>query len=362
MLWPPRWASVPPMKTTSARENRPLKFADGIEQQDAGRISGWRASGRSRGADTEIRPLRASAPRTSKRSGLRGARISGRSGCARRSSPESRDHGVVFVRSPLGGGMVLAAIQTLAGRTGASHARHRRCGSGARASKSYLKLPAVADALSGGAPSRQEPRARSRPICARMESAAGSTAAKKPAQPAVAAEGAVGDAAVDHGQARAGALHFAKQVGPDLGLRHHHHGRPQRAQHAPHREDVIHRRVEDAVGETRPASDRRWRVRPASRWKRRAGCAGSSRAQAADQFHAGQHFAHRNCVQPDGAGTGLSKGAWKKSEALRQGAPVAAVSQAAITGNTITGQAEQTPEGPGRGNRCLLFSNVWLFL
>jgi hypothetical protein len=47
-------------------------------------------------------------------------------------------------------------------------------------------------------------------------------AAEEPAQRAIAAEGTAGDAAVDHQQARAGALRLAKQVGPDLGFHDDH--------------------------------------------------------------------------------------------------------------------------------------------
>ena len=57
---------------------------------------------------------------------------------------------------------------------------------------------------------------------------------------------------------------------------------------------------------------------------------GERGAQPPQKLDASGDFAHGNCVQPDRAWTGLSKGARQKAEALRQGAPIAAVPQAAV--------------------------------
>jgi hypothetical protein len=49
----------------------------------------------------------------------------------------------------------------------------------------------------------------------------------------------------------------------------------------------------------------------------------------AEEFHARNHLAHRNCMQPDGPRTCLSKWTWQESETLWQGVPIGAVSQTA---------------------------------
>jgi hypothetical protein len=152
-------------------------------------------------------------------------------------------------------------------------------------------------------------------------------AAEEPAQRAIAAEGAVGDAAVDQQQARAGALGLAKQVGPDLGFHNDDQRRPQRPQHAPHGEDVIERGVEDArrvaqllvggmVSGQGGDGDEDRRARQAE-------------AQLPDQFHRRNGFADGNGVQPNRAGDGLSKGGGQVSAALPQGAEVGGPAQAA---------------------------------
>ena len=124
--------------------------------------------------------------------------------------------------------------------------------------------------------------------------------AEEPSQTPVTPDGAVGDAAVDHDQPRAGAARLAIEVGPDFGFHHHHHRRAQRAQHAPHGKAIIEWSVEDSGGDSgeffvgqRPAGQG-----PATHEDRRPG---TGRAQAADQFDRGNHLADRNGVQPDGA-------------------------------------------------------------
>ena len=121
----------------------------------------------------------------------------------------------------------------------------------------------------------------------------------------IARKGAVGDPAVHNGQRRSGSLRFAKQVRPDLGLRHDDHGRLERSQHAAHRKHIVRRSIEDAVRQAAQFLIRRGAPR-----QRRGGnekpARGKFRSQPAQQLQAGKHFAHRNCVQPDGARAGLS--------------------------------------------------------
>ena len=151
---------------------------------------------------------------------------------------------------------------------------------------------------------------------------------KEPPEGQVARKSPVGDAAIDDRQARAGAVHLTKEIGPDLGLRNHHGRGAQRAQHAPHRPHVIHGRVKYAVGQIAQLVAGGGAARQGRGGDEKPG-AWELRPQAAQEFHARQDLAHRNCMQPDGPGAGLSKRTREEAEALRQTPPVAAVPQTA---------------------------------
>ena len=203
---------------------------------------------------------------------------------------------------------------------------HRGAGRRRARLEVVLEIAARVRAL-GKRPERQKPLAHG--VRLRQDGIRrGQHSPKEPPEGQVARKSAVGDAAIDDRQARAGAVHLTKEIGPDLGLRNHHGRGAQRAQHAPHREHVIHRRVEYAVGQIAQlvagggaARQGRGRDEKPAVWK--------LRPQAAQEFHARQHLAHRNCMQPDGPGAGLSIRAREEAEALRQAPPVAAVSQTA---------------------------------
>src|ERR1019366_5684763 len=152
-------------------------------------------------------------------------------------------------------------------------------------------------------------------------------AVEEPAQRAIAAEGAAGDAAVDRQQPRAGALRLTKQVGPDLGFHDDHQRRPQRAQHAPHGEDVIERRVEDAGEIAQLLGGGFVSGQGGDRDEDRR--ARQAQAQLPDQFHGRNHFAYGNGVQSNRAGDGLSKGGRQDTAALPHGTEVGAPAQVA---------------------------------
>ncbi len=54
---------------------------------------------------------------------------------------------------------------------------------------------------------------------------------------------------VDDRKAGARPPHFAEQVRPHLGFRHHHERRFERTEHPPHDEDVVYRSEEDSIGD-----------------------------------------------------------------------------------------------------------------
>ena len=141
-------------------------------------------------------------------------------------------------------------------------------------------------------------------------------------------QGLIGNAPVDDRQAGAGALNLAEQIRPDFGFRNHYQSGLQRAEDAAHDEDVVHGREEDSIGDAAE-----FLVGGGASGQRRGGNEeariGKLGAQSPGEFQAGQNFAHGNCMQPDCAGTNLSKRVGEKSEPLRQGAPVSAVPKAA---------------------------------
>ena len=234
MLWPPRCASVPPMKTTSAAPNRPLS-------------SPMVSSSSTRGS-AAARPQQARPSHVCHAGGLQlfGGAVEAL-GLARHQDQEQvrmgaaqlqmrGDHGVVFID--------VARLRRRHGAGGDPHrsappAAHSRTGEPAAAAwrlEIVLEIAAVAHAGGRGAQG-EEAFAHGRRL-RQHQVGAGEHRAQDPRQAAVAREGAVGDAAVDDGQRGARALGLAEEVGPDLGFRHHHHRRLQRAQHAPHREHV----------------------------------------------------------------------------------------------------------------------------
>ena len=218
------------------------KFPDGIQQQHAGRHPHPALLAKPRPPHISRSPAASSLPATtSNRSGLRGTSI--------RKTPRMlaprRDHRVVFIH-PL--------VRHRAGRD------------------PHLGRPRAFDQLHHRRPRIRRPRreivlqisAHRDPLRAQRQEALphllrlrqnrihrGQHHRKHASQPQVLGQGLVRNSPVDHRQSRAGAMHLAEQIRPDLRLRHHHQRRLQRAKHAPHREHIIHRREKDSVGQCR---------------------------------------------------------------------------------------------------------------
>ena len=243
----------PPHEDAVRQSEQPPEFADGIQQQDAGRIRAQRRPDPGATAGHTAIPAASSLPATtSKRSGLRGTSI--------RKTPRILRHAAITASSSStrSSAIVLAAIHTFAGRTRSIKLHHRRRRIRRPRRKIVLQIPAHRDPLGA---QREEAlphlfRLRQNRVHRRQHHR------KHPPHPQILGQRLVGDPPVDHRQAGAGAVHLAEQVRPDLGLRHHHQRGLQRAQHAPHREDVVHRREEDSVGD--PASFCSAVARPAS--------------------------------------------------------------------------------------------------
>ena len=201
-------------------------------------------------------------------------------------------------------------------RSVSSNRRTGDSGAALRAAKSYFRLPPAHHLLRRRADLRNQLR-RISSLCANNRSSLRQHARERTS--AARDNGRWPDrrCAVDQHQRRAGALRLSKKVGPDLGFHHHDQRRPQRAQHPPHGEDIIERRVENArqaiqfpirgleSGQGGDRNEHR-RARQAS-------------AQLPHQFHGRNGFAHRNGVQPNRAGDGLSKGSGQESATLPQG-------------------------------------------
>jgi hypothetical protein len=152
--------------------------------------------------------------------------------------------------------------------------------------------------------------------------------AEEPTPPPVPREGAVGYAAVHHHDMRARALHLAKQVRPDFRFRNHHHGGPQRSQHPPHGEREVDRCVEDSLRQILQLSLCRRLARQRAGGDENAGI-WQRGARATQEFHASEHLADRNRVQPDCARAGLSIRARKETETLGKRAEIPAPCDAA---------------------------------
>ena len=167
---------------------------------------------------------------------------------------------------------------------------------------------------SAGAP-RARNRARISSVCARMRIRRGQHRREEPAQGPVAGKGPVGNTPVHNRQAGAGTLDLAEEVGPDLRLHDDHNGGLERAQDPAHREDVIHRRVEHAIGQPSQffAGDG---AAGQGRGGNEQAAARKLRPQPAQKTERRQHFAYRNRVQPYGSRTSPSIGARQKPEAL----------------------------------------------
>src|SRR5579862_485286 len=129
---------------------------------------------------------------------------------------------------------------------------------------------------------------------------------EEPAGALVSRKCAVGNAAVDESEGGAGAFDLAEEIGPDFSFGDDGYGWAEGAEDTAYGKDIVYGRVENAVGEAYKllagggvsgeggGGDKQGRERKIA-------------AQAADEFQARQDFADGNCVQPDGAGAGLSK-------------------------------------------------------
>ena len=158
----------------------------------------------------------------------------------------------------------------------------------------------------------------------------------------------------------AGALHFAKQVRPDLGFGDDDHARAaaSAAPAAPRtRNRPAHRRrrprAAQFLGGGGPAGERRGGdEEPAVRGIPRAGAGRipGTPELLPPKLHATRWRPGPVCLNERGRKPKrCGRDASSRGSAGRE------------RGNRIAGQAAQTPEGLGRGNRCLLFSNVWLY-
>ena len=255
---------------------------------------------------------------TSNRSGLRGTSI--------RKTPRIRRHAAITASSSStrSSAIVLAAIHTFAGRARSISCTTGDPASAARGAKSYFKFPPTVTR------SRAQ-REEAPPHLLRLRQNRvhrGQHHRKHPPQPQVLGQRLVRNSPVDHRQARACPMHLAEQIRPDLRLRHHYQRRLQRAKYAPHREHIVHRREEDSVGSPLKFLLRRGASRQRRRGNEQPGVR-KLRPQSPRELHARQNLAHRNCMQPDRSRTNLSKRMGKKSEPLRQAAPVTAVPHAA---------------------------------
>ncbi len=166
MLCPPACTSVPPMKTTSASENSPLNSPMVSSSSTPGSASvspSCNFDRRRCGVPASLAAV------SSNVAGLRGARMSSNRGCRSASSRNA-----VSAASSSLGGMVLAATQICRGAIRSISIGTGESGAAGRASKSYLKLPAVRT-RSAGAPMARN-RSRISSDWARMASTQGRTA------------------------------------------------------------------------------------------------------------------------------------------------------------------------------------------
>ena len=196
----------------------------------------------------------------------------------------------------------------------AMHRRIRR--RPARASKSYLKLPA-ARVRSGGAPSaRKRPRMAS--VCARIDVGRRQHRRRRTSGSAGSAErrGRKCGRSPAPGPRRCASLRetgWARSRSPPPPPPK---AAAPAAPAAPRRRNPPARRTRHPPARPAFASAV---ARPASvAVETKSGVCGQLGPQPPRKFHARQHLAHRNCMQPDGARAGLSKGARKEAEALRQ--------------------------------------------
>ena len=111
---------------------------------------------------------------------------------------------------------------------------------------------------------------------------------------------------VDDGERGVAALHLPKEVGPDLGFGYDHERWVQPPQHVADGEHQIHRRVEDPVGQFPQLALRRGLPGYGARGNEQPG-PWELGAEAAEEVGRTQDLAHRNRMEPDGAGTGLTK-------------------------------------------------------
>ena len=99
-------------------------------------------------------------------------------------------------------------------------------------------------------------------------------------------------------------MYLAEQIGPDLGLRYDDGRRSQGAQDPADGPDVVHGRVEHAI---RDAAE--FFIGGRAAGSRGGGyeemAIGKFGTQTAGKFQTGNYFSHRNCMQPDRAGSGL---------------------------------------------------------
>ena len=268
--------------------------------------------------------------------------------------PEGVDHHIVFVDRFVGHG---AGRDPDSGRARAlDHLRDRRRGVHFARLEIVLEVPADRDAER---PDRQE---AARHLLALRQYCidGGEHHREDPPQAQISRQRLVGDASIDNRETRAGAVDLSEEVGPDLGLRHHHQRGLEGAQHAPHYEDVVHRSEEDSIGERA-----QFRFRCGAPGQRRGG---DDRAWSAEIRRAGRA---RIPGRPESRPSKLRATRWLPDRSVyKMGAGIRTARASCASrngpsgsaeGNTIGVRVARTPEGPGRGNRCLLFSKTWLF-
>ena len=218
ILWPPRRASVPPMNTTSARSNS----AASSPMESSSKHSGQRERLRGSCGATKFTPARFSFSATmSNRSGLRGARISRSPGTG--DLLERRDHRIVFIDVAWNRREAWCWRRSIF-LPAWSRREIQRC-SGAMPDGGRREIVfQISGDLHVIEPARRPTtnRALSSSLCTRIASGQSQHVPEKPAPAPVARQGAIGNAAVDHYQRRAGTLRFAIEIRPDFGFEHHH--------------------------------------------------------------------------------------------------------------------------------------------